>query len=84
MTIRRPSVDPIPMDASDRTDEASENSRVDPPSLNIYEPDLARCANCGPISMLGLEKASDGSPRRNPDANKTSRTLNPIALPTQP
>lgn len=52
----------MPIDASDRTDDASEKSRVEPLSLKMYEPDRARCANCGAIIMLGLEKASDGSP----------------------
>lgn len=50
------------MEASDRTDDASENSRVEPLSLKMYEPDLARCANCGAFIMLGLENASAGSP----------------------
>lgn len=62
MIILRPSVDPMPMDASDRIEDASENSRVEPLSLKMYEPDLARCANCGAFIMLGLEKASAGSP----------------------
>lgn len=60
--MRRPSVEPMPIEASDRTDDASEKRRVEPLSLKMYEPDLARCANCGAIIMLGLEKASDGSP----------------------
>lgn len=39
ITIRRPSVDPTPIEASDRIDVASENSRgVPPASLKMYEP----------------------------------------------
>jgi hypothetical protein len=45
ITIRRPSVDPIPMDAKERTDVASENS-LDPVSLNMYDPDLAIDGPC--------------------------------------
>lgn len=52
----------MPIEASDLTDDASENNRVDPHSLKMYEPDLTRWANCGAIIMLGLEKARDGSP----------------------
>lgn len=62
MIILRPSVDPMPIDARDRTEDASENRRVEPLSLKMYDPDLARCANCGAFIMLGLEKASAGSP----------------------
>lgn len=47
MTIRRPSVDPIPIEASDRIEVASENSRgVPPTSLNMYEP-LRAIVVCG-------------------------------------
>lgn len=60
--IRRPSVEPMPIEANDLTDDASENIRVEPLSLKMYEPDLTRCANCGAFIMLGLEKASEGSP----------------------
>lgn len=60
--IFRPSVEPTPMDAKDRTDVASENNRAEPLSLKMYEPDLIRCANCGDSNMLGLEKARAGSP----------------------
>lgn len=70
--IRRPSVEPIPIDASDRTDEASENRRVEPPSLKMYEPDRTRWANWGANSMFGLEKPSEGSPGR---CAKSAETL---------
>lgn len=52
----------MPIDASDRTDDASEKSFVEPLSLKIYEPDRTRWANWGACIILGLEKASDGSP----------------------
>lgn len=39
ITIRRPSVEPTPMEASERIDVASENRRgVPPESLKMYEP----------------------------------------------
>lgn len=60
--IFRPSVDPTPKEAKERIDVASENNRAEPLSLKMYEPDLTRWANCGDINMLGLEKASVGSP----------------------
>jgi hypothetical protein len=55
----------MPIDASDLTDDASENILVEPLSLKMYEPDLTRCANCGAIIILGLEKPRDGSPARS-------------------
>lgn len=58
--ILRPSVDPIPIDAKDLTDVASENKRAEPLSLKMYEPDLTRWANWGDIIMFGLENT--GSP----------------------
>lgn len=38
MTIFLPSVDPMPIDASDRIDATSENTLPEPLSLNMYEP----------------------------------------------
>lgn len=39
ITIRRPSVDPTPIEANDRIDVASENNRgVPPASLKMYDP----------------------------------------------
>lgn len=68
--MRLPSVDPIPIDANDLTDDASLKRRVDPLSLNTYDPDLARWANCGAINTFGLENVSDGSPVLNDFAFK--------------
>lgn len=53
--IRRPSVDPIPIDASDRTELASENIRPDPLSLKMYEP--VRAIDAGGDITSGLENA---------------------------
>ena len=61
ITIRLPSVEPIPIDANERTDDASENKRGDPSSVKTYDPDLTRWANCGDISIFGLENVNDGS-----------------------
>lgn len=38
ITIFLPSVEPMPMDAIDRIDAASENILLDPQSLKMYEP----------------------------------------------
>lgn len=44
ITIFLPSVEPIPIDANERTDIPSEYIRADPESLNTYEP--VRDKNC--------------------------------------
>lgn len=54
MIILRPSVEPMPIDANDRIDVASENSLPDPlQSLNIYElvrgNDNSVCNGCGDV-----------------------------------
>lgn len=48
ITIFLPSVEPIPIDANERTDIPSENIRADPASLNTYEPVLDNncCVGC--------------------------------------
>lgn len=53
ITIFLPSVEPIPIDANERTDIPSENIRPDPVSLNTYEPVLDKngCVACATIGL---------------------------------
>lgn len=56
ITIFRPSVEPIPIDANERTDIPSEYIRADPVSLNTYEP--VRDKNgCAAEATIGLDIA---------------------------
>lgn len=59
--ILRPSVEPIPIDANERIDDASENNLPEPlQSLNIYEwvrgSDNSVCNGCGDV----CDDVSDG------------------------
>lgn len=65
MNIFLPSVEPIPIETSERIEEALDNNFAGTPSLKTYEPDLTRCCRLGAISILGLENAREGSPVRN-------------------
>lgn len=56
ITIFLPSVEPIPIDANERTDIPSENNRDDPASLNTYEPVLGK-NGCVVEATIGLDIA---------------------------
>ncbi len=56
ITIFLPSVEPIPIDANERTDIPSENIRPDPASLNTYEPVLDKNC-CVGWATIGLDIA---------------------------
>lgn len=53
ITIFLPSVEPIPIDANERTDTPSENIRAEPASLNTYEPVLDNIV----VATIGLDIA---------------------------